>query len=248
MKKIATAINKKEEILKKLTFGFEIEGTFHNDLINYLKDNELGRFSSDGSVNSADDCSFDDFNLDSDYEEFKSFPVNYDKAMDLLAKFTADNYYYNNSCGLHLHIKFNGEYLRNSHALFNNYKFIKKLQTCFSDFNKTLCQCQRERMTADRSYYCKNYKNKHDLYTYGYKDNNKYQFMRFHPQGTLEFRFLMPCEHKVKNTATLINMICEYLADNEIINRKKIDLETNSTETINNIYKLNKKNLCVIQL
>ena len=217
------------QALKNLTFGFEIEGMFAKKLIRNFDRNNRGRFKEDGSVNLRCD-EVDDFvdkydlmadDLQFSYQEFESkIFKDYEEMLKVMNKFTPPNFLYNSSCGLHLHI---GNTKLKNHiwqGLFNNWKLITELQNWAKD---KLCDCQTRRLANGNSY-CRLYPTKKKLIN-DFNHLEKYNFMAFHPLGTLEFRFFSPCEHKVENVKKLTEKILNYIIETKPIIKKNSKLE-----------------------
>ncbi len=223
-----------KNIQDRLTFGFEIEGHFRDTLGKLV-----GEFKTDGSVgginenfksyvtanDSCPECNgsgrYDD--EDCEYcsgtgssnerrilaEEYASrIFQNLEDCLEELAVFNDQSHDWNETCGLHLHVGLKDRKISDRQKLANvvaNFEFINELQTRA----KTFCSCQKTRLNARSSYYTA-YKD-----TKGVRDNflrNKYQFVHYHlDYGTLEFRFLSPCEHKVENVRQTVKLLCQYL-------------------------------------
>lgn len=156
---------------------------------------------------------------------FQSLP----EALDVLKKFNKKNYTWNETCGLHFHIGIKGDPQRAWRKLFattSNAKFISELHEQALKW----CDCQNKRlMNTDRNRYYMPYQNNRELILANKGNPTKYRFLNFHSKyHTLEFRFLSPCEHKVKNVNKLINTLTAYLGRTENVNRYALV----STETI----------------
>lgn len=229
-----------------LTYGVEIEGLFSDDLIHYVQhDDNNHSIKYDGSVHftnsevdKANKNNPDQFT--NDYREIASGVFHNKK--DLLAfvkMFDSKNYHYNDTTGLHLHIGMYQGYDDSIspdrlQALICNYDFIKKLQDTI--INQT-CQCQKDRL-LNHDFYCKTAKTSRDL-TFNYRRNVKYSFLRFHPQGTLEFRFFKPCQHKLKNINTTINALLDYM--NTDFNFSKHYIAKKQDYNLDNVFHLTNK-------
>lgn len=236
----------------KLTFGFEIEGLFAKTLHkHFIADEAKGDFKHDGSVErihiwetaqqpvaiddllkdsyytrrrQSDDDDNDLENLGYCYSEYASQVYNSaDKMLSGLARFEANKTHWSdNSCGLHLAIGLATDTQRHSRflKLLCNYKFIKSLQT-----DDSFCDCIKQRLsTAQRSFYCRAYDSSKRLQSaYLHPVNEKFWFMRFHPNNYAEFRFLTPCKHKLDNVKYLISQINDYLEISTTKIRKVVD-------------------------
>ena len=201
------------------SYGFEIEGVFTLKLIKSLEKYGDGfRLRSDGSVrwNSIIDKYdlgeeirnlTDDGNEEVNLGIFKS-QKELLKALKLFED--GKNYFQNESCGLHLHVY---PLLQPAREIFWGYKFIKRIQNfAYSE----LCECVKKRKTNT---YCKPYTTfKNTLNEY--QRQEKYAFVRNHPQKTLEFRFLAPCEHKVENVKKFLEFM-----------RQEMTKKTNKVQT-----------------
>jgi hypothetical protein len=206
-------------MVPKLSYGFELEGAFSQEAIDKIK----GVFKHDGSVTvehddipftwgSTDDCDAP--------EEFESPVFNSSaKLLDCLNKFTEANHSANYTCGLHLHVGV----LRGTHE--DSYLYRQRCEKlwgafCNMDFVNTLyqaavgfCKCQKTRLIeGDWAHnYFKRQTSAKDL-IYDMREQNKYRFMHFHSQGTIEFRFIAPCEHKAENVAKVLDYVHSYLS------------------------------------
>lgn len=126
-----------------------------------------------------------------------------------LAKFTEPNYIMDNSCGFHFHIGTRNN-IKNRNALravLCNMDFMRKLVKVAQ---KEMCKCQRDRIGTGDNHWCKVWEGRERLIR-EYHNSSKYWFMNFHYSGTLEFRFLAPCEHKVENVTLLVKLVSDYL-------------------------------------
>lgn len=208
-----------KDILNVLTFGFEIEGYFKEGLRDKLT--EGGQFKHDGSVNEVelffDSNDEEDSELDSDGDwasEYSS-PIfeSFDKVIEDLSKFNENTHHWNITCGLHFHIGIKGGNWKQLWSATSNFTFLKKLHSEALKY----CDCQKQRLNDDNreDRYYGFWKNSKDL-IYRTKRGSKYSFIRFHNgYGTLECRFLSPCEHKVENVAKLLNSLTDFLGSSE---------------------------------
>ncbi len=223
-----------------LTFGVEIEGLFSQKLIDTLAlfNHNL---KYDGSVCfSGDDIQSleDDYNIHihRDYREVASSIIRKkDLLIAYLKQFDKKNYFFNDTTGLHLHIGLKKTDSRFLQAIACNYDFIKKLQ--YTALH-SMCKCQSERL-ENKSFYCRIIKNKASLLQ-DYKYHEKYRFVRFHPCGTLEFRFLKPCQHKIKNVNILLDLLLEYLNTDLHFHKNSIQPLSDNIK-LDNLFTLNKK-------
>jgi len=188
-----------KKLLEKFTWGFEIEGLFHNDLVSKLRKLEDKKsyikleIKDDGSVDIDLPDSLDktEWGIEENDKEvaigiFKDFK----EMLKVLKMFkNEDNYLENSSCGLHIHLGVKDELLR---AKIGDYSFIKKLEKWVKE---NLCGRTQKRLNNT---YCQHYGNFVNTYR-EWRKESKYRFLSNHPQGTFEFRFFAPCKHKIKN-------------------------------------------------
>ncbi len=209
---------KDKRILKKIKnlgmmFGIEVEGAFTWDLYDELK--ERGVFKYDGSVLHpeviAGQWGVDDAEV-VEFEEWASEIMEYEELIDILGKLNEKNgYFYDKNewtSGLHLHLS-----LRNNEALFllaSDWEKFKELQRWIKKEYKN---------RIEKSRYCKSYTNKSN-FSLALHNNTKYKVMRFHPQKTLEFRFLYPDERKIDN----VNKTIEFVVSRFFVKESKVFL------------------------
>ena len=181
----------------KFTYGFEIEGLFRIDLQNRLYDIFQAKLKGDGSVGInkyefTDRIIINTRDWDGDEYAIGVFDT-FKKMLDTIKIFENNkNYVSNKTCGMHIHIKPKPQY-QNLHHTISDYQFIKNLQEFAS---KNLCEKIRKRIATNE--YCHPYTTL-PITRHRWNAGNKYQFVRNHPQGTLEFRFFSACEHKESN-------------------------------------------------
>ena len=184
--------------IKNFSFGFEIEGVFSTKIFEKLEFDEDGEFKADGSVQGLEENVFDS---QADWQEYASGVfTDWLELKKTLKIFGKENFAWNQTCGLHFHLKAKGRKSKNDFLRFlaGNFDVIKKLQ----DFAKNnLCGCLRERLA--NNYFFRNYQAGREIIRSA-ESGDKYRFLRFHPSGTLEFRFLPPCEHKAENVRKMI--------------------------------------------
>lgn len=177
------------------------------------------------------------------YEEFASDILESKQALfDLLDNFNKDNFYSNDSCGVHLHISVNRD--KNiTHFLASDYKFVCALQSESGIFD--CCKVMRQRRNIN---YCKNYDNREEL-SKAFASHDKYRTVRFHPQGTLEFRLLGYCEHLKDNINKIDELVRNRVSElsSVFLSRKLIAKKTLrvSSKKVKNI-KLNYEMRCAI--
>jgi len=187
------------KINEKFTYGFEIEGVFSYRLLEWLKKDGVKRKyhcdeKSDGSVDVAVPYDREDeFNHDDGLEELGiGIFRNLKDMLYVLRQFkNEDNYYWNSTCGVHVHVKPETPELKSKIL---DYKFIKHLQDWARD---NLSEIVRQRI-VNRNQYCMTYGNLNTTF-YDMRAQSKYRFVRNHPQGTLEFRFFSACDDKAKD-------------------------------------------------
>jgi hypothetical protein len=204
-----------------LTYGAEMEGAFSIALFGAIDQKRLGIFKHDGSVNVPHDQLTFPRSERVQFSEVASKILNYKGIIDFLSLFTDDNYTYNMSTGLHLHIglkKVGGRILQGALC---DFKLISKLQKIALT---EMCDCQKERLRDENNYYFNLAKTKNSLIN-NYRTQTKYKFLRFHPSGTLEFRFLKPCVHKIENVKKLIDEIIKYLNETQVIKKRGVKEE-----------------------
>ena len=184
------------------TFGFEVEGAFHNNLADLLVSG--GHFKQDGSVSVNDGHNpIDDFDrqlcdsgegLASEYAS----PVfkNLDTAIGQLALFTAPNYYSNKTCGVHFHIGY-----KTKNALFNKFMDEPILNQLQKQFLPLMCNCVKERITGEGHHWC----NLHEDFYEGFATTDKYKAVHFHTgYNTIELRLFAPCKHLMNNLRAVL--------------------------------------------
>ena len=199
-----------------LSFGFEMEGEFTYHFISKLShdldidEDDDEYWTEDGSVRHRNPS----INIQEGIEEFRS-PVfagknNLSALISLLKKFTKHNGYYSNpSAGLHFHIgvatghdTWDRKTLMN---LFGDWKWIKEMQ------DKAMRWSEAERKRIDESTFTPRYSGKKQFIR-DINDDSKYRFVRYHPQGTLEFRFLLTTNSnadKVKQVKWIIKEVLD---------------------------------------
>lgn len=228
-----------------LTFGFELEGLFYSDVIGELErciDDVVVK--TDGSVRYQSIVSryADSIKVNKVCWEDEDYPNteiavgvfnSADNLLNALSKLkNGENYFSDSSCGLHLHVGV----VRNTElrARMKSYGFIKKLQEFAG---KNLCtHVKNERLKGNT--FCRTY-DKIEGMASDFRCAEKYRFVRNHPQGTLEFRFLSACEHKQENVKKFIDEFMRLLAKRKTEVKTKIKLDTGD-RTINQNIKLPK--------
>ena len=104
----------------KFTYGIELEGIFTPSFVESLnKHNLVGECKTDGSVRS--ERILNSYDLESEYMyknngdiscEISSSILNFtelNKFLSITKKFYEKGYYFDNSCGIHIHIKGNDQ-------------------------------------------------------------------------------------------------------------------------------------------
>lgn len=217
----------KEKIKKiEMKMGFEIEGVFSIELYERMK-NE-GEFKRDYSVKRG--SIIRQWNLDEDdlidYDEFSSKVFeDYDEMVEILSYFEAKNgYYYDKeewSSGLHFHVSLPN--IRSCFILASDWNKFKKFQSNF------ILKNYEERV--EKGGYCFAYKTK-QAFLKGFRMSEKYRVLRFHPRGTLEFRFLYPDTRRIEAIDETLKFLLkevfktEYLKFHSIIDnsqREKVE-------------------------
>ena len=253
---------KKNKIkIKKMTFGFEIEGIFIKELKNTLGSGWV--YKTDGSVNikSSEPIKLFEFNKISPINVFMSYNAvnNFitDSSGDLkteinspvfknlkvllknLAVFKFNkNYFSNKSCGIHIHIGFNDDKLKKLDL--SDFAVIKDLQDYAVN---NLCPHIKDRIVSN--HFCKPYNTDKFNYSYNdFKNREKYSFMGNHSSGTFEFRFFSACEHKDENAELFFNYLNKRLKNYVFKAKVKNILQNkNKSLVIKDIIDGNDKNL-----
>ena len=220
------------------TYGIECEGIFGNGLIDMIEDEGSFDLKYDSSVRYNNIR--DKFNLKSeDITDDQHTEVNlgvYTNSLMLLKALkmfkNGENYWTDKSCGLHLHIKPKRRF-KDITDIFWDYKLIKKLEKyAFSE----LCEHVQARKLE---HFCHKYGG-FDSFLYDYRTSEKYRFVHRHEQGTWEFRFFAPCEHKLDNMKKFLKYFYKeinkqknkmkfkmYLDDVIQVKEKNIDVKVN---------------------
>ncbi len=203
-------------MLQSFTFGFEIEGYFHNNLKTDLPENSFlnGSWHEDGSVHISDirwranellrtranslDTTEEELrgrNCSTEYsspvfEDFETFH------QTLQAFKFNENYIANDSCGLHVHVKQKPDALFERSLLTSRHGQKFMYTAALTLAKKMKLQTQIARLTG-KAKYCMPYKYEDTrLLNAEWKNHEKYRFVRNHPQGTMEFRFFSPLGKK----------------------------------------------------
>lgn len=237
----------KNKLHNLFTYGFEIEGLFGEDIPRKIEqiDNSVEvEEQDDGSVsiNSDNlDCSLlereeDGYeNDDGDWCEGEHFTTqelcvgvfdDYDNMIKALKVFKHDkNYAYNDSCGLHLHIKPIKNHDELKFALFD-FKLIKKIQAWASD---NLCDCVKDRLNNNN--YCMTYKGNLERVAREISRHEKYRFVSNHPLGTAEFRFFAPCKHMIINIDKFLSELFSQLESQKLIKKSYFRIKNDTKES-----------------
>lgn len=223
------------------TFGFEVEGAFDSSLSNELSHKMRKKkglkdivFKEDPSVSLSD---YEYEKLDNpDYDEQECAIGIFDslnETIEYLSMFkNGTNYVENSTCGLHVHIKPKEGYEKLRETI-SDYGFIK---TCQDWASENLCPHVANRV-KDRNgagYFCQSYHEDDKEMEIGtlrqVKQNwdygNKYQFIRNHTQGTYEFRFFAPCDHKVENVKLFFEFFFKLLKKQKPTKKIWVELST----------------------
>jgi hypothetical protein len=205
-----------------LSYGYELEGAFFNTPLRKKTKfiipieerypeivQKIDRFTDDASVSSRIiEIARTDGKVPQ--TEFRSDIFLGKRGFEALIKellfWHSDNYTADDSCGFHLHIGFLDELDgRDKLLFFGDYKWLQKVAEEASKWS--LEQAQRIHDNG----YCKLESNLRQVIKY---EQSKYTFMRFHPQGTLEFRFLettTTAMERTRRTEWLINEVINHL-------------------------------------
>jgi len=210
-----------------MTFGFELEGAFAQ----LQKPKWKGRLKYDGSVDESEARKLLEREgvIATGQSEYESPVFNSKKELLQDLRTFIDGVTFStdlDSCGLHLHIGETGRRIKR----LRNAMMSLRFQHDAHAYLKNRCGCQHERLTGEQAHWCRLPKTSWDLIGNAH-DEYKYQFMRFHPQGTLEFRGFAPCEHRNVNVAMFIDYVMDYIngASSEVV---KANAET-VKETMN---------------
>lgn len=223
------------KLVKQFRFGFEIEGLFYCSLVNELqriadkKGYDL-ECKNDSSVDVYPDGRKDEAEKWGIYKDERRDEIaigifrNFNEMIKALKLFeNGKNYLENKSCGLHIHLSTKNNELKNRVA---DYQFIKKLQKWAEE---NLCERVKERLVGDYTTYCKCYTSFKETYR-RWKYQEKYRFLCNHSQGTFEFRFFSPCEHKVVNVKKFFTYFFDELKKMGNGKGKIIKLEDNKQQ------------------
>lgn len=147
--------------------------------------------------------------------------------------FNKKNHAWNSQCGLHFHIGAKGENkYKQLFGVTSNFQYLKQLL----GEAKNYCEHQNERLNSNwMSRYYAFFTNRRELSDSTRPGNDiKYRFVRFHPEyNTLEFRFLVPCEHKINNVQKLLESLTAYLGRTEKVRAYALaETEVRITESV----------------
>lgn len=210
------------------TYGFEIEGVFTKSLIKNLKKKWQCDEKTDGSVRTHAILS----NVNTRHvlaERTQEINVGiFEKQDDLFTALKMVNgrtHFFNDSCGLHLHIrpKTNIEVIQRRVI---DLEFIKKVEKFAHD---NLCEHVKARRNNQ---YCSVHKGLKAT-RYDFQVREKYRFIRLHPHyNTFEMRFFSPCEHKVKNIKTFLDYFISELSKIDDTKKGVFIISDKKTEVI----------------
>lgn len=200
------------------TYGFEIEGLFTKQSIRKITEN-LERRKIDIDIKSDGSVSVRPTKLDIEYIDERECAIGvFKKFKDMLKAMSFfendNNYFYDTSCGLHIHIK-PIQHHKELKAMILDYNLILNLQSWVKN---NLCNCNNNRLLHNNNY-CQNYtsfKNAH----YSVAHNDKYKFIKNHESGTVEFRFFSPCEHKIDNVSIFFDYLFKILSKTKPLKEK----------------------------
>ena len=212
------------DISNKMRFGFEIEGLFTQYLVDDIDEvYPGGEWKEDGSVN-EDNCIKSFKNVKdgylSGYTEYASPVLDIEGLKSLLPLFNSHNGYYwdkqEYSTGLHLHLSLEGVEKNKLFFLASDWQAFSRLQKHIKTYAKYHSVNLYRRLKGNTYYY-----SPYDYisFIYGLYSGEKYKFMRFHPQGTLEFRFLAPHNDMLKDVLWL----ARWVGKNLFLQEKKTD-------------------------
>ncbi len=185
-------------VTKGFTFGFEIEGAFHKDLINKVPSG--GIFKQDGSVRVND--SHNPIEPSDRAETIRGGDLATEYASPIfktieeliatlrLFKRAEGLYYGNSTCGVHLHIGL-GKGNRVLHNKFATKEIMEQLQARFLPL---VCDCVKARVNENQ--WCNLHK---DFIEGRAAFGGKYFAVNLHSSGTIELRLFAPCQHLIAN-------------------------------------------------
>lgn len=159
-----------------------------------------------------------------------------------LARFRNDiNYNVNESCGYHLHVGLLNDNLQKLQAVLCNMDFGRDLEKLIAK----MCKCQVSRWKDGNNNWCRKWRDSANCIQ-EFKNSSKYWAVNFHRSGTVEFRFLKPCEHKLNNTKMLLRFLDNYLnKKTEVKITKKVEPSAKEnkhySKKINNKIEVSKK-------
>lgn len=213
-----------------ITYGIEIEGLFERRFA--VKNKKfIDDIKTDCSVHSGDIRYANRTKMKNVMEETEiaSKKLSFDDACDYLSELSSGrNRYYDDSCGLHLHVGTDN----NNASIANvawNYKLISKMQK--------LKYCIHATDRIHNSKWCNPYRTKKQLVD---ERGEKYRFVRYHSEyNTLEFRFLAPCSHAKKNILMLLAELQKYLNASEHMSNDKIEIDTDEMKNKKEKYTYN---------
>ncbi len=211
----------------KLTYGFELEGAFHEELAH-----ESGSYKFDGSVHNLSPNIPRHNENGNVYSEFESAVYkDPEKLLAAIEKFKdSDNFYWNDTCGLHLNVGTeNRDEWKVLLGLVCDYKFLQSIRK----EAVTWCDCMAHRLAKDNHFY-QFQKSRSDLVREA-NSSEKYRFCRFHEEKRLEFRFLVPCRHKVKNVKRVLELLDKFLAKNHDLKMKIVARDTKFKDIVINV-------------
>lgn len=146
----------------------------------------------------------------------------YDEMLKALALFTSEAYEHNETCGLHIHVgakpqkNSKGETLWSGgsrlYSAFSSWKTYQFLQKELME-NACLCLIERlgdqEKCPTGKNRFAR-YNQQRDHLRHFLGESDKYKFMYYHRDtGTIEFRYLAPCRHKLANAKRLCELVTE---------------------------------------
>ena len=219
----------KKNLLKKLnkfSFGFEIEGLCSNDLYREIK--KEGIWSIDGSVERdaiIDYWDCDDIASDEEGHYWTEFSSNVfyslSKFEKLLSKFKVGVDYFNDatgySTGLHFHLGFLQGRYNDLFLLASDWHDIQNLKDYIVRYSQNKNNDLLGRLRSN-DYFYRFFSDEED-FKRSVRSGEKYRWVRYHPQGTLEFRFLYPNKNMLADIEELLSFLAKrvFTKEKEIV-------------------------------
>lgn len=231
--------------MEEFTFGLEVEGLFSESFLDSCE-KYVSERKEDGSVRVSHIC--DENNLENvdiaysryndcdddcdDYRESENYCSEISSKVlskeDLFAflkklkKAVKDGWWFDKSCGIHLHFKSKDKMFRD----YKTYNFINKAQNYAKKKYKKLVDTGRLGGNSQWSKCYGEYSNWKDAFNTG----DKYRFIRNHYHyGTLEARFFSPLTNFYEEITDFVNFITGYEYNDVTLNYMP-DLNETTTE------------------